>query len=134
MEIKLYKLYAQTIKPWYSMKRFSFAAAAIACVVLFAYCSGSKKAVAAKPAAPAFTYASHVQQIMTDKCGPCHISGKGNKLPLDNYEAVKTNIDDIIRRIELNPGERGYMPFRKPKLSDTTINIIKTWKADGFPQ
>jgi hypothetical protein len=26
------------------------------------------------------------------------------------------------------------MPFKKPKLTDTAINMIKTWKADGFPQ
>lgn len=119
------------------MKRVSFIAAAVACIVLFAYCSGGKKAVAAKPAQPAvpsFTYTSHIKQIMEEKCSPCHIPGKGNKLPLDNIDMVKNNIDDIIRRIELNPGERGYMPFKKPKLSDTTINIIKTWKTDGFPQ
>ncbi|MBC7936923.1 MAG: cytochrome c [Rhizobacter sp.] len=115
------------------MKRLSLAAAVIACACLFAYCSGSKKAVAAKPPVTAFTYEGHIQKIMTDKCSPCHMPGKGNKLPLDNFETIKTNIDDIIRRIELNPGERGYMPFKKPKLSDTSINIIKTWKADGFP-
>jgi len=116
------------------MKRISLSAAVMACIFMFAYCSGSKKAAAAKPPVPAFTYAGHVQTIMTEKCGPCHMPGKGNKLPLDNYETVKTNIDDIIRRIELNPGERGFMPFKRPKLSDTAINIIKTWKADGFPQ
>lgn len=115
------------------MKRFYCITAAVACVILFAYCSGPKKA-AAKPPAPAFTYTSHINQIMIDKCGPCHIEGKGNKMPLDNFDNVKNNIDDIIRRIELNPGERGYMPFKRPKLTDTTINIIKTWKADGFPQ
>lgn len=116
------------------MKRISLAVAVIICITLFSYCSGSKKATAKEPPPPAFTYAGHVQQLVTEKCGPCHIAGKGNKLPLDNYEAVKTNIDDFIRRIELNPGERGYMPFKKPKLSDTAINMIKTWKADGFPQ
>jgi len=115
------------------MKRFSLMAATLACIVLFAYCSGSKKA-SAKPPAPAFTYAGHIQQIMTEKCSPCHITGKGNKLPMDKYETVKANIDDVIRRIELHPGERGYMPFKRPRLSDTTINMIKTWKADGFPQ
>lgn len=115
------------------MKRILVAASVITCVTLLSYCSGSKKAVA-KPPVPAFTYSGHVQQLVSEKCSPCHITGKGNKLPLDNYEAVKANIDDFIRRIELNPGERGYMPFKKPKLADTAINMIKTWKADGFPQ
>lgn len=115
------------------MKRILLLGGTLACIVLFAYCSGSKKAVAAPPA-PAFTFTSHIQPIMIDKCGPCHIPGKGNKLRMDDFEIVKTNIDDIIRRIELHPGQRGYMPFKKPRLTDSVINIIKTWKTDGLPQ
>jgi hypothetical protein len=114
------------------MKRISLAAAVVSCVTLFAYCSGPKKAMAPKEPVPTYTYSANVQQLIGEKCAPCHISGKGNKLPLDNMDAVKNNIDDIIRRIEMNPGERGFMPFKHPKLSDTAINIIKTWKVEGF--
>ena len=115
------------------MRRFLWMAAVISCVSLFSYCSGSKKAAAPKEPVPTFTYTGHIEKIISDNCGPCHIKGKGNKMPLDSMDMVKNNIDDILRRIELNPGERGYMPFKRPKLDDSTINIIKAWKAEGFP-
>ena len=39
----------------------------------------------------------------------------------------------MIRRIELNPTDKGFMPFRKTeKLSDSTIAVFKQWKADGM--
>lgn len=116
------------------MKRIFWLAAIMGCVTLFSYCSGSKKASAPKEPVPTFTYSGHIDKIISDKCGPCHIKGKGNKMPLDSFDMVKNNIEDIIRRIELAPGERGYMPFKRPKLADSTIAMIKTWKAEGFPQ
>lgn len=112
------------------MKRLSMMAVVITCVTIFAYCSGSKKMAEAPK--PAVSYEASIKTLVVEKCSPCHIAGKGNKLALDNYDAVKTNIDDIIRRIEMNPGERGYMPFKRPKLSDSTIAIVKNWKVDGF--
>ena len=114
-------------------KVFSFIVI-VTCVSLFSHCTGSKKAVVVKEPVPSFTYTGNIQQIMVEKCGPCHVAGKGNKLSLDNYEASMANVDDIIRRIELEPGARGFMPVKRPKLSDSVINIIKTWKAEGFPK
>jgi hypothetical protein len=51
---------------------------------------------------------------------------------LDSYAALTKNIDDILRRVQLNPTDRGFMPDRRAKLSDSTINILKQWKADGM--
>ena len=75
-----------------------------------------------------------VQAVITWNRSPCHIPAKGgNKRPYDNFINVKTDIDEIIRRIELQPTEKGFMPFRKSvKLSDSTIAIFKQWKADGL--
>ena len=44
---------------------------------------------------------------------------------------MKTDIDEIVRRIQLNPGDKGYMPFKRPKLSDSTIMVFKQFKQDG---
>jgi hypothetical protein len=112
------------------MKRLSTIAVVITCVTVFAYCSGSKKIAEVK--APLVSYQASIQNLVVEKCSPCHIEGKGNKLPLDNYDAMKNNIDNIISRIEMNPGDRGYMPFKRPKMSDSSIAIFKTWKTDGF--
>lgn len=103
-------------------------------VVVLSNCGPSKKAVAEAPAPAKLNYTNNLQAVLADKCAPCHIPAKGgNKKPYDNYANVKTDIDEIIRRIELEPGVRGFMPFKKTaKLSDSTINLFKQWRADGL--
>ena len=95
-------------------KIYVFAGMAILSLGL-TYCHSSKKATAAA-AAPKVTYAATLAPVIADKCSPCHIPSKGgNKKPYDNYANVKTDIDEIIRRIELNPTDKGFMPFKKPQ-------------------
>ena len=113
------------------MKRYYVLSALITTALFFAYCNGPKKAMAAAP--PKSTYASNLQVVIAANCSPCHIPSKGgNKKPYDNFASVKTDIDEIIHRIELNPGDRGFMPMRKSKLSDSTIAVFKQWRNDGL--
>lgn len=116
------------------MKSYSVLFLLVATVFVFSYCSSSKKATASKTETPKMSYANSVQTLIVGNCSPCHIPEKGGrKKAYDNFANVKTDIDDIIRRIELNPHERGFMPFKKEaKLSDSTIAVFKQWKADGL--
>lgn len=99
----------------------------------FQYCSTSKKTtVATTPEVKSISYISNVQELITAHCSPCHIPPNGNKEPLNSYATAKNNIDGIISRINLNPGDRGFMPFKHPKLSESEINIFVKWKADGL--
>lgn len=102
-------------------------------IVVFAmqFCTGSKKA---QTAMPSTTYVTHVQPIIASNCTPCHFPPKGRATALDNYAAVKDEIDDIIRRIQLNPGEKGFMPAKHPKLADSTIQVFIRWKESGLAQ
>lgn len=110
-------------------KLYVFAGMAILSLAL-TYCSTSKKAIAAAPKA---SYATTLAPVVAEKCTPCHFPSKGgNKKAYDNYANVKADIDEIIRRIDLNPGERGFMPFRRAeKLAADTIAIFKKFKEDG---
>lgn len=113
------------------MKRYYVLSTLIVMAIVFAYCSGPKKAMAAP--VPKMTYAGNLEAVIMANCSPCHIPSKGgNKKPYDNFASVKTDIDDMIRRIELNPGERGFMPQKRSKLSDSTIAIFKQWRSDGL--
>jgi uncharacterized membrane protein len=121
------------------MKKLFLLATLVAAVFVLSNCGPSKKATAAKEAAavPAkTTFDNNMQTLIMAYCSPCHIPAKGgNKKPYDNYANTKADIDEIIRRIELNPGERGFMPFKKTaKLNDSTINAFKQWKTDGLLQ
>ena len=109
-------------------KIYVFAGMAILAMGL-TYCSSSKKAAAA----PKTTYTANVSTVIAGSCAPCHIPSKGgNKKPYDNYANVKADIDSIIRRIELNPTDRGFMPFKKTeKLPADVIAVFKKFKEDG---
>ena len=96
------------------------------------YCSSSKKAAKAAAATPKATYVATIAPIIANSCSPCHIAGKGNKKPYDNYANVKADIDEILRRINLNPTDRGFMPFRRAtKMSADTVAIFQKFKEDG---
>jgi hypothetical protein len=89
------------------------------------FCTGPKKA---STKAPSITYVGNIQPIVVNSCSPCHIPPQGNKKPYNTYASVKADIDEIINRIQRNPGEKGFMPQRHPKLSDSTINLFVQWK------
>jgi uncharacterized membrane protein len=116
-----------------NMKKLLILASIVAIVFAFANCNSAKKTAGATPSAAKSTYEGNVQMTIMANCSPCHIPAKGgNKKAYDNYANVKSDIDEIIRRIELNPGEKGFMPFRKStRLSDSTIAIFKKWRDDG---
>ena len=96
---------------------------------IFSNCGSAKKVASDTPKS---TYESSIQPLIATNCTPCHIPSKGgNKKAYDNFANVKTDIDEMIRRIELNPGEKGFMPFKHAKLSDSVIAVFKQFRADG---
>ena len=109
------------------------------CFVLFVFsnCGPTKKIADTPPPPPPpppslkMTYAANLSTAIVNNCTPCHIPSKGGrKTPYDNFAAVKMDIDEMIRRIELNPTDRGFMPFKgTARLADSTIAIVKQWKA-----
>ncbi len=110
-------------------KYFLLTVIALATLVL-SQCSSAKKATAVIPKS---TYATNVSTVIMSHCTPCHVPSKGgNKKPYDNFANAKTDIDEIIRRIELNPSDKGFMPFKHPKLNDSTIMVFKKWRDDGL--
>lgn len=112
------------------MKKYSLPLV-IVCISLFTYCNPARKAAAV--AAPTVFYDTEVKSLVETKCTPCHIPSKGGrKEAFDTYDAVKAHIDDVIRRIELNPSDPGFMPFKHPKLTESEINVFKTWRAEGM--
>lgn len=117
------------------MKQLIAIGVVLSTVVVF---SCTKKAAPGKTEAakaPTVTYAGNVKALVQSKCTPCHIPADGGrKASLDNYDAVKNAIADIILRVELAPTERGFMPFKRPALSTEEINLLKAWKDGGTPQ
>lgn len=101
-------------------------------ILVLSYCNTARKATVTTPV---INYTNNIQSLVLSKCSPCHIPDKGgNKKALITYEALRSSIDDILHRVELNPGEKGFMPFKRPKLSDSTIMVFRQWKTDGLKE
>lgn len=113
------------------MKKIVLSMLVLGAVMVFTYCSSSRKTAAASAKV---NYQANIMPVVQANCAPCHFPDKGGrKKPLDNYASVSSQIDDILRRIQLAPGTRGFMPDRKPnKLTDAEINAFVQWKADGL--
>lgn len=115
------------------MKKLTFLFCLSSSVLLLTYCNSGKKAQAAKPIEVAkLTFQANVKMLVETKCAPCHINEKGRLPAYTNYDIAKKDIDDIIRRVHLNPGEKGFMPMKNAKLSDSAIHVFEQWKADGL--
>lgn len=101
---------------------------ALCLLFLFQYCGTAKKAQATN----AVSYNQDVHPIIMNSCSPCHTGGKQKSL--NNYAAASGEIDEILTRIQKNPGEKGFMPFRHDKLPDSTIAVFVRWKEAGTPE
>lgn len=96
----------------------------------FQFCSTTKNA----QTAPKSTFEANVHPVIVANCAPCHVPPNGKRELLHTYTAAKTHIDEIITRINKNPGEKGFMPFKHPKLPDSTIQVFVQWKNDGLQE
>lgn len=119
------------------MRKIYVSLCIVCAAVAFTYCSSTKNAGTAKtetrPVPKKTNYQDNVMAILQTQCTPCHFPDKGgNKKALDTYTAVSSQVDEVLRRIQLQPNERGFMPRSHPRLSDSAINVIKTWKAEGL--
>jgi mono/diheme cytochrome c family protein len=122
------------------MKKIITLLAVSASAAVLLNCNPAKKVAATQtePTAevkPKFSYTSGFKEVLAANCAPCHFPDKGgNKKAYDNYANVKADIAEMIRRIELKPEEKGFMPFKRPKLSDSTIALFKLWREGGMTE
>lgn len=107
-------------------------------VLVFAACSkkaNPTKTEENKPAVVATTYSNAIQPLVQAKCAPCHIPSKGGrKADLDSYASASKLGADMLKRIEMNPTDRGFMPMRSPKLSAEEIAIVRKWVEGGMAE
>ena len=64
-----------------------------------------------------------------------HFPSKGgNKANFETYASAAKFGAEMLVRIQKNPGERGYMPMRNPKLADTEVSLVKKWIDGGMAE
>lgn len=82
------------------------------------------------------SYSDQIKPIFENNCVGCHSNPaiSGASMPLTTYEEVKfaTQNTDLINRIELQPGEAGFMPTGRSRLPQNKIDLIIQWRDEGF--
>jgi hypothetical protein len=84
---------------------------------------------------PLATYTENIKPIIENSCTPCHIPSKGGKVKnLDSYDSTKKYIGDMITRVQLDPSNPKFMPFKqkKPALTAAEIQTLKNWQLGGM--
>lgn len=113
------------------MKKIFFVLTIVA-VSIFAACSKKNNPGKTAREIPS-TYTIDVAPLIQAKCTPCHLPSRGgNKANFENYESAKKYGPEMVVRIQLNPGERGFMPFKHEKLSAEEIIVFKKWVDKGM--
>lgn len=84
------------------------------------------------------TYSATVSPLLNARCNSCHSTsaapGSGNNIVLDNYNSVKTQVDNgkLLGSINHAPGV-SPMPKGGAKLSSCEIAKISNWIGSGAP-
>jgi len=113
------------------MKKISLVLTVII-VALFAACS-QKNSASKTPKVIPTTYTTDMMPLIQAKCSPCHVPSKGgNKASFENYESAKKYSGDMLARVQLVPGQRGFMPMKHEKLTAEEIVVIKKWIDQGL--
>ena len=115
------------------MKRIAPCLVAMLCLGTLQYCSSARRSAAKVPDIPKVTFEANVLPLIQQKCAPCHIPPEGKKKHYVTYDVAKADIDSMIYRIQLNPTDKAFMPFKiTEKLHDSLIAVFVKWKADGL--
>ena len=101
-------------------------------ITVFTACSEKSKATKTPKVIPT-NYVTDITPLIQAKCAPCHLPSKGGfKANFENYESAKKYGTEMLARVQLNPGDRGFMPFKHEKLSAEEIVLIKKWVDQGL--
>lgn len=117
------------------MKKNAFILMLFAITVIAACSKKSNpgKTVAEAPKVIPTTYTVDITPLIQAKCTPCHLPSKGgNKASFENYEGAKKYGADMLARVLLEPGQKGFMPFKHAKLPAEEIAVIKKWVDQGL--
>lgn len=105
-------------------------------LVLVGFGACSKKSNPAKAEVEKKTsYNVEIVKLIQARCAPCHLPSKGGfKANFENYASAVKYADAMIKRIELNPGDKGFMPFKGEKLAEAEIVLFKKWVDGGMAE
>ncbi|MFZ9981434.1 MAG: c-type cytochrome [Cyclobacteriaceae bacterium] len=71
------------------------------------------------------SFTADIKPILTGNCTGCHSN-------YNDYTSTKNDVEEILNRIQRQPGSTGFMPQGGQALSAAQIELIKKWKEEGL--
>ena len=79
------------------------------------------------------TFSADVEPIFTDNCMGCHNPGNASGgYDLTTHALISSNIEICLQTMNHESGVVA-MPYQEPALSDSLIQVVECWYADGAP-
>lgn len=108
-------------------------------LAFIASCSSDSEADVTEPLpidnnepATAVTYTNTIEKMITEGCSNTNCHGGGKSPLLTNYEQIKTAFEATGTWSALGRIESGNMPKNGSQFSQTSIDKIKEWIANGY--
>lgn len=86
-----------------------------------------------EPDPVSITYVNTIEILITQGCASTNCHGGGKSPMLTNYEQIKTAFEATGTWSALGRIESGNMPKNGSPFSQTSIDNIKAWIANGYP-
>ena len=82
------------------------------------------------------SYEKDIRPLMLRSCTPCHFPERGHKEMMDTHQKTKDNINEILTRVQLDPSDEEFMPFKQKRqaLSKNEIALFWKWKKQNMPK
>lgn len=79
------------------------------------------------------SFATDVMPIIQSNCAGCHSgSTPSGGIKLADHNDISSNLSLTLETVNHDIGVTP-MPYQQPKLSDSLIQVIECWAADGAP-
>lgn len=103
-------------------------------ITLFTSCDSHTYEEAAGPAVTNPVYTTNIKPVFQNNCVSCHSQAYGQEPYFETYDQVKeeTLNGDVVCRID-DQSCGSVMPTTG-RMAQPSINLIKTWKANGCPE
>jgi uncharacterized membrane protein len=102
----------------------------ITCYVSFSCETATYEDISSKAANP--TYTANIQTIISNNCLSCH--GAGDQYPtLETYSQVRESAEEGSMICRIDDQSCGSVMPQSGRMPQTSINTIKNWAANGFP-
>jgi len=79
------------------------------------------------------TYTAHIQPIIQNNCLSCHSTAGGEFPTIESYSQVRNAAEEGNMICRIDDQSCGSVMPQSGRMPQTTINTIKNWATNGFP-